>query len=100
MFVRRAIPVIVLASLCFTGRANAAAPLNIPEHHTRVATFSIPLTPNPGTRVRDVELYVSTDGGRTWTYAWQGAPSTRREDNRFRYTAPSDGTYWFGVRSI
>jgi hypothetical protein len=85
-------------SLCAS--SVAAPPANIPEHHTKATNFSIPFNPNPGTRVRDVELYVSTDGGRTWTYVTQATPSSKREDNRFRYTAPNDGTYWFGVRSI
>ncbi|MFL5327950.1 MAG: hypothetical protein ACJ8C4_03475 [Gemmataceae bacterium] len=86
--------------LAFTASARSAPPITVPEHHTRTPTFSIPFNPNPAARVRDVELYVSTDGGRTWTFVTQAAPSTRREDNRFRYTAPNDGSYWFGVRSI
>src|SRR4051812_12248102 len=88
----------VLLGLC--APAGAAAPGNVPEMFTRLPTFKIPFNQNPGSRVRDVEFYVSTDGGRNWTYVSQAAPSNRKEDNKFNYTAPSDGTYWFAVRSI
>jgi len=54
----------------------------------------------PGSRVRDVELYASTDQGRNWTYVTQAQVSGRREDNKFRHTLNTDGSYWFAVRSI
>ena len=88
----------VLLGIC--APADAAPPVNVPEMFTRLPTFKIPFNQNPGSRVRDVEFYVSTDGGRNWTYVSQAAPSNRKEDNKFNYTAPSDGTYWFAVRSI
>ncbi|MBX7106733.1 MAG: hypothetical protein K1X57_21845 [Gemmataceae bacterium] len=77
-----------------------AAPPNTPTTHTRLPAMSIPFTAVSGSRVRDVELYASTDQGKTWTYVQQAVPSQRREENKFRYVAPNDGEYWFAVRSI
>lgn len=81
--------------------AALAIPPNVPEYHTRQPVLTIPYSSTiPGGRIRDVELYSSVDQGRTWTYVTQAQVSGRREDNKFRHTLPTDGTYWFGVRSI
>lgn len=94
----------LLASIA--GAIIVASPLSAQqpkaaEFWGRNPVLSIPFTPNlPGSRVRDVELYVSTDGGKAWTYVTQSPVSQRREDNKFRYTMPNDGTYAFAVRSI
>lgn len=86
------------------GALNASAqtvPANAQEFHTRQPVLSIPFSSTlPGSRIRDVELYASTDQGRTWTYVMQAQVSARREDNKFRHTLNADGTYWFAVRSI
>src|SRR5262249_31751583 len=61
------------------------------EFHTRQPVLSIPFSSTvPGSRIRDVELYSSTDQGRTWTYLTQAQVSGRREDNRFRHTLTTD----------
>lgn len=84
-----------------TAPLRAATPPGVQEYHTRLPTLAIPFSPNiPGSRVRDVELYISTDQGRTWNGVTQAQISPRREDNRFKHTLQSDGTYWFAVRSI
>lgn len=78
-----------------------ALPPNVQEYHTKQPVLTIPYSSTmPGSRIREVELYSSTDQGRTWTYVTQAQISGRREDNKFRHTIPTDGTYWFGVRSI
>jgi hypothetical protein len=93
--------VLALTAGLIVATAAPAAPPGTPEYWTRAPVLSIPFSPNlPGSRVRDVELYASTDGGKTWTYVTQAPVSPRREDNKFRYTMPSDGTYAFAVRSI
>ncbi|MBX7103377.1 MAG: hypothetical protein K1X57_04820 [Gemmataceae bacterium] len=84
-----------------SGARAQQPPAGVPEFHTKLPGLSIPFSSSVlGSRVRDVELYVSTDRGRTWTYVTQQQISGRKEDNRFRYSAPSDGAYWFAVRSI
>jgi len=98
---RAATRVLTFATGLVAAAAASAAPPNTPEYWTRAPVLSIPFSPNlPGSRVRDVELYASTDGGKTWTYVTQAPVSQRREDNKFRYTMPNDGTYAFAVRSI
>lgn len=42
-----------------------------------------------------VVLYYSADQGRSWKTAGQAAPHVRS----FRFNAPSDGEYWFAIRT-
>ena len=51
---------------------------------------------SPG-QVKQVQLYVSTDQGRDWRYVASASPGAGVFPV---YTAPADGTYWFGVRAI
>jgi hypothetical protein len=60
-------------------------------------TFRIPFQPQPNEqRLREVQLLYSTDQGRTWRHYATSAP----EQAYFQFTAPADGLYWFGVRTI
>ncbi|MBY0524000.1 MAG: hypothetical protein K2R98_11410 [Gemmataceae bacterium] len=61
-------------------------------------TFRIPFQTQAGERrLREVQLYTSTDQGRTWRQAATAAP----EQGFFnQFTAPQDGTYWFAVRTV
>lgn len=45
---------------------------------------------------KEIRLYVSTDGGVRWQQAMTVSP----ESGRFEYEAPSDGEYWFAVRTL
>ncbi len=45
---------------------------------------------------RSVELYASTDRGRSWQKISEAQPSVRN----FTYRAPGDGEYWFAIRTI
>jgi hypothetical protein len=47
-------------------------------------------------RTRAVELYASTDRGRTWQKISEAQPSVRY----FTYRAPQDGEYSFAIRTI
>lgn len=48
-------------------------------------------------RVREVQLLVSDDLGRTWSRAGVAAPDERAFP---AFTAPADGEYWFAVRTV
>ncbi len=48
------------------------------------------------TNARSVELYASTDRGRSWQKISEAQPSVRN----FTYRAPADGEYWFAIRTI
>src|SRR5262249_31340120 len=41
----------------------------------------------------ELELYVSTDQGKTWSLVAKATP----DKDRFPFFAPSDGQYWFSV---
>lgn len=58
-------------------------------------TFDIPITLDAQRRpqVKRLQLYVSTDLGRTWNPTASAPP----EQDKFTYSAPEDGTYWFTV---
>jgi len=98
--------VAILASLAAT--ATSPAQSQQPRQHfeppklvtSRQTSFAIPFTAPTGQdgtqTAREVQLYVSGDGGRQWRLEARSAPT----DRRFRYTAPRDGEYWFAVRTI
>lgn len=99
--IRRACALGLLVAVLIAGPSAAQVVPGAIEYDTRQPVFTIPFNPSvPGSRTRDVELYVSNDGGKSWTYSMQLPLSPRREENRFRYSAPSDGTYWFAIRSL
>lgn len=67
---------------------------------TKQPRFRIPYHSEPAELqrlgAREIQLYVSTDRGLTWKLA-QAVPPTA---GRFGYEAPSDGEYWFAVRTL
>jgi beta-lactamase regulating signal transducer with metallopeptidase domain len=65
---------------------------------TNSRTFKIPFEIDTGRRaeVTSVELWSSADQGQTWQLAAQAPPAARA----FTYTAPAEGLYWFGVRTV
>ncbi len=55
--------------------------------------FQIELSEQP--RLKEVQLYVSEDQGRTWRYSASAAADQRS----FSFKADRDGLYWFAVRT-
>lgn len=47
-------------------------------------------------RIKEVQLYISTDGGASWQSAGRASP----DQPSFTYRAPSDGEYWIAVRTL
>jgi hypothetical protein len=62
--------------------------------------FQIPVWVDPAQRenIKEVQLFVSADDGKTW----QQFANLRRhgEGFPFRFEAPREGTYWFKLRII
>lgn len=68
--------------------------------HTSRPKFRIPFQFDPDEMARigavEIRLFVSTDQGRHWQHS-QSVPPT---EGRFTFEAPSEGEYWFAVRTI
>jgi hypothetical protein len=59
--------------------------------------FRIPFNPGPGAQhLKQLQLFVSTDQGRTWTPSATVAP----DQQKFQFLAERDGAYWFAVQSL
>ncbi len=72
---------------------------NPPDVFTmRSNALEIPIRINEAKRaeIRELELHVSTDQGRTWTLVGRAKPDQRA----FAFQARGDGLYWFGVCAI
>ena len=68
--------------------------------HTQQSQFRIPYHSDPAELARlgarEVRLYVSRDNGASWELSQSVAPTT----GRFTFQSPSDGEYWFAVRTV
>jgi hypothetical protein len=63
---------------------------------TRLATFGIPIVAPAREGVKEIQLQVSADQGKTWhLYYRVGA-----KDKYFPFKAAADGEYWFATRVI
>jgi hypothetical protein len=93
--IRRWIPLVV-AVVTFTGAARGQ-PADAQLYYTRQPEMRIPFARDATNRLRQVQLYVSTDQGRDWRLIQTAPP-----DAGFfpPYAAPADGTYWFAVRAL
>jgi hypothetical protein len=65
--------------------------------YSRVKLFNIPFQAGPGQeRLRQLQLYVSTDRGRTWQQAAAATP----QQTHFRFISDRDGLHWFAVQTL
>jgi hypothetical protein len=65
--------------------------------YSQKQVFRIPFQADPGPpRLKEVQLYYSTDQGRTWQPSGSAAP----DKGLFTFTADHDGLYWFAVRTV
>jgi hypothetical protein len=67
---------------------------------SRQTSFSIPFklspTEDPDREPAVIELYVSTDRGRSWTFHSKADPKA----SSFPFRAGSDGEFWFQLRTV
>jgi hypothetical protein len=64
--------------------------------YSKDAVFRIPFNTDAAARLKQIQLYVSTDQGQTWKQVEAVTPDRRW----FQFTAPRDGLYWFAVRTV
>jgi hypothetical protein len=65
--------------------------------YTKQSFFRIPFNTDPSERrLKQVQLYYSTDQGQSWHPYNSVAPDQRF----FDFQAPGDGTFWFAVRTV
>lgn len=76
--------------------APAASPAQ-DVHYTNRPEIRIPFERNTSGRIREVQLFISTDGGRDWRNVSSANPA---EGYFPLYRAPADGTYLFAVRTL
>ena len=87
-------PLIGCMSLAGLAIGQSGAPSTA---YLRQTTFNIPFRVDAAVEDPvEVQLFVSTDGGRTWQFASRETPAT----GRFAYQVPREGTYWFASRTI
>jgi hypothetical protein len=66
-------------------------------NYCKSLVFKIPFETEPGSpRLKEIQLYVSTDQGHTWQPSARVLP----EQGYFTFTAERDGMYWFAVRTV
>ena len=65
--------------------------------YSRQPVFRIPFQTDPGERrLKQVQLYLSTDLGQSW-HPYANVPP---EQHFFTFTAERDGVFWFSVRTV
>jgi hypothetical protein len=88
----------MLLGLLFVPGLFAQAADDVRLTPSKERTFRIPFQTQPNERrLREVQLMVSTDQGRSWKLTASATP----EQGYFQqFTAPQDGLYWFSVRTV
>jgi hypothetical protein len=82
-------------TLALPGAAQTASADRV--YYSKDKGFKIPFEPEGGDRrIQKVELYVSKDGGKSWSQALTRHP----RDGHFPFQTQEDGWYWFAVRTI
>ncbi len=86
------LPLLLLPGLLL---GQGAAPVETTYANKR--EFRIPFNPGAGAQnLKQLQLFVSTDQGRTWAPAAIVAP----DQQKFHFLAERDGSYWFAVQSL
>src|SRR5438128_268897 len=82
---------------CVLLAAGSAAAQGVPGDvmFSKKKTLDFPITVDSARQkdIRNLELYYSTNQGASWSLVATAAPN----QSVFRYTAPTEGLYWFTV---
>ncbi len=81
----------------FWSTAASAQTGDVKTYYTRQPEMRVPFERYTNGRLKQVQLYVSTDQGRDWQLAQTAPPDAGYFPP---YTAVADGTYWFATRSM
>src|ERR1700687_2198266 len=94
---RLVILLLVLPSLWLVLRPVSAQESSSDVIYSRYHHFRIPFQAGPGEqRLKQLQLFFSTDQGRTWQPSAIAPP----EQRHFRFISERDGLYWFSVQTI
>jgi hypothetical protein len=87
----------VVPAMWQPARGQAQAPIQPQILYARQRQISIPFDPDPAEahRLKQLQLYYSTDKGQTWHVGSSAAP----EQRRFNFLAENDGYYLFAVQT-
>jgi hypothetical protein len=88
--------VLALGIVAWVGISSAQEPVEDPISYSKQPTFRIPFNTDSAGRLKQIQLYVSTDKGQTWKQVVAVTPDQRF----FDFRAPGDGLYWFTVRTV
>jgi hypothetical protein len=87
------LPLFLLPGLLF-GQLPGQNPIETTANRRE---FRIPFSPVPAAQnLKQLQLFVSTDQGRTWFPSAIVAP----DQQKFNFVADRDGTYWFAVQTL
>ncbi|HEY1378699.1 MAG TPA: hypothetical protein VGF55_18010 [Gemmataceae bacterium] len=87
----------VVAALLLLPPAAEAQQANVQVHYTRQPEINVPFVYDGAVRIKQVQLYVSTDSARDWRQAAAAPYGATRFPP---YVFGADGTYWFAVRTL
>ncbi len=77
---------------------NSNRPLKPRLIYHKSRSFRVPFNVDPAdqARLKEVQLWVSEDGG----YTWKQGPTATPDHPFFTFRAPRDSEYWFAVRTL
>jgi hypothetical protein len=86
----------VLTALCWPNPVASAQDQPRDVVYSRHSLFQIPFQAGPDApRLKQLQLFVSTDKGQTWQHSAVSTPKQRH----FKFEAEHDGLYWFTVQT-
>jgi len=95
---RRLVVALSAGLLCIAPLLHAQAPDDVRVTPSKDRSFRIPFQTQPNDRrLREVQLMVSTDQGRSWRLT---ATATPEQGFFQQFNAPQDGSFWFAVRTV
>jgi hypothetical protein len=88
------LPVVLLPGLLL---GQVPGPGGIETTYANRREFRIPFNPGPNAQnLKQLQLFVSADQGRTWVQSSTVAP----DQQKFQFTADRDGVFWFAVQTV